>query len=158
MKIDPSKHIFGPESGEVIAMAPPTGGTITILGNPKSHAETKLCTLIQTLDPGALVPPHRHERAEQVLYFASGSGRVTIGDHTANVDPGTTVHVPRGVAHSILNTGGQPLSFVETTSPPGFEEAFRELAKLSAPTPDGVAAVLAQHDINLVDQEGENER
>ena len=36
---------------------------------------------------------------------------------------------------------------IETTSPPGFEQAFRELNKLSASGPEEVTEILTKHDI-----------
>ena len=135
-----------------MVMGPPTAGRITILANPANDPDTTLCTLIQTLDPGAAVPPHRHEKAEQALYFAAGFGEVTIAGHQVAAEPGVTVHVPKGVTHAIANPKDQPLSFVESTSPPGFEEAFRELGRLSSPTEETVAEILARHDILVVDE------
>ncbi len=147
MTFELAKHVFAPGEGEVLVMHPPTAGRITILVDPTNTGETCLCTLIQTLDPGAAVPLHRHDLAEQVLFVFSGRGRAMIAGEEIEAHPGTTVHVPKGIEHSITNTGGEPLSFLETTSPPGFQEAFRTLRQLSDPTPEDVARIAAEHDI-----------
>lgn len=154
MNFDPRKHIFPAGHGEVIAMKPPTAGSIRILGNPATDPGTNLCSLIQTLDPGAVVPPHRHEKSEQVLYFIAGCGEIVIAGETGQATPGVTVHVPKGITHAIRNSGTQPLSFLETTSPPGFERAFRELEKLSGSKPTEVAETLGRHDILIVSEAG----
>lgn len=50
----------------------PTAGSITILVDPANTGKTDLCTLIQTLNPGAAVPVH----------------------HSAGVSRGISVHEP----------------------------------------------------------------
>jgi mannose-6-phosphate isomerase-like protein (cupin superfamily) len=118
----------------------------TILVDPVNSGKTDLCTLIQTLDPGAAVPIHRHEKAEQVLFFLSGEGKASIAGHEIDVVPGT----PRSIAHGIANTGDESLSFLETTSPQGFQEAFRRLSQLSDPQPEQIGQIAAEYDI-LID-------
>ncbi len=145
-----TEHVIAPGEGEVLEMHGPTAGKITILVDPVNSGETALCTLIQTLDPGAAVPVHRHERAEQVLFFLSGVGKASIAGHEIDAIPGTTIHVPKGVRHGIANTGEEPLSFLETTSPPGFQETFRRLSQLSDPQPEQIGKIAAEFDI-LID-------
>ena len=147
MGIDLAKHVFRPGEGEALAMQGPTSGTVTILVDPENTGETQFCTLIQTLDPGAEVPIHRHEKAEQVLFFFGGRGKAVVEGHDVDLVPGTTLHVPRETWHGFRNTGDEPLCMIETTSPPGFEQAFRELCKLSASVPEAVTEILAKHDI-----------
>ena len=147
------EHVIAPGEGEVLEMHGPTAGKITILVDPVNSGETALCTLIQTLDPGAAVPVHRHEKAEQVLFFLSGVGKASIAGHEIDAIPGTTIHVPKGVKHGIANAGEEPLSFLETTSPPGFQETFRRLSQLSDPQPEQVAQIAAEYDI-LIDSGG----
>jgi len=144
---DPARHVLAPGEGEVIAMGGATAGRITILVDPTNTGETALCALIQTLDPGAAVPVHRHAKAEQVLRFLSGRATVSISGHDVEAKPGTTVHVPKGVEHGIANAGDDPLSFFEATTPPGFQEAFRAMSRLPEPTPEAVAAIAGEHDI-----------
>jgi mannose-6-phosphate isomerase-like protein (cupin superfamily) len=145
-----TEHVIAPGAGEVLEMHGPTAGKITILVDPVNSGKTDLCTLIQTLDPGAAVPIHRHEKAEQVLFFLSGEGKASIAGHEIDVVPGTTVHVPRSIAHGIANTGDESLSFLETTSPQGFQEAFRRLSQLSDPQPEQIGQIAAEYDI-LID-------
>ena len=151
MGLDLSKHVLAAGEGEVIEMHGPTAGSITILVDPVNTGNTDLCTLIQTLDPGAAVPIHRHDKAEQVLHFLSGRGRVSLSGHEIRAEPGTTVHVPKGVEHGIANAGDAPLSFLEATTPPGFQEAFRSMSRLSEPTPQAIAKIAGQYDILISD-------
>jgi len=87
----------------------------------------------RTLPVAPLIPP--------------GLRGVPIAGHTIRANPGTTVHVPKGIAHGIVNTGDEPLSFLEATSPPGFQEIFRKLSRLSEPNPEDIARLGAEYDI-----------
>lgn len=151
MSLDISKHVLPPGAGEVIEMRGPTAGSITILVDPAKTGKTDLCVLIQTLDPGAAVPVHRHDKAEQVLHFLSGCGTVSLSGCEIEAEPGTTVHVPKGVEHGIANPGVTPLSFLEATTPPGFQEAFRHMSRLPEPTPQAIAKIAGRHDILMSD-------
>ena len=150
MSIELAKHVVAPDGGELLEMHGPTAGTIRILVDPTNTGDTGLCTLIQSLNPGAAVPVHRHEKAEQVLFFLLGVGKASIAGHEIDAVPGTTIHVPKGVRHGIANTGEEPLSFLETTSPPGFQETFRRLSQLSDPQPEQIGQIAAEYDI-LID-------
>ena len=147
MSFDIAKHVFAPDEGEHLEWHGPVAGQVTIMIDPENSGPTGLCVLTQTLDPGAMVPVHRHEKAEQVLYILSGRGKVSIAGHEIEAKPGVTVHVPKGVAHGIANTEDEPLSILETTSPPGFQELFRKLSQLSEPNPEDIARIGAEHDI-----------
>lgn len=135
MSTDLSRYIVLPDQGEVLELGPPNAGKIIITVDPKNTGETRFCMLVQILNPGGVVPVHLHEREEQILFFYAGQGRASLDDQEMEVRPGTTVYVPRGMWHGITNTGTELLCILETTSPPGPENAFRELSQL-APSSD----------------------
>jgi mannose-6-phosphate isomerase-like protein (cupin superfamily) len=143
-----SKLVKQPGQGELINMYGPTAGSIRLLVDPKNSGDDAgLCVLIQTLDEGAAVPPHRHDKAEQVLYFVGGTGAVSLLGVEVSVEPGTVVFVPKGTDHAIFNRGEGSLSFLEATTPPGFENAFREMGGLPDAGPAEIAEIAARHDI-----------
>ena len=145
---DISKYVRQPGQGELIEMYGPTAGTIRLLVDPKNSGDgTGMCTLIQTLNQGAEVPMHRHDQAEQVLYFLRGTGRVSVLGVDVPAEPGTVVFVPKGTDHAIVNLGNGSLSFLETTTPPGFENAFREMSASPDAGPSEIAEIAAKHDI-----------
>lgn len=131
MSGDLSRYIVPSGQGEVLELGPPNAGKIIITVDPKNTGETRFCMLIQMLNPGGVVPVHLHEREEQILFFYAGHGRASLGDQEMEVHPGTTVYVPRQMWHGFTNSGTEPLCVFETTSPPGPENAFRELSQLS---------------------------
>lgn len=150
MSRDLSRHIVPPGHGEVLELGPPNAGTIIITVDPKNTGETRFCMLIQVLNPGGVVPVHLHEREEQILFFYAGHGRASLDDQEMEVQPGTTVYVPRQVWHGFTNTGTDLLCVFETTSPPGPENAFRELSRLSAPPDmDTLLGIAAKYGVRL---------
>ena len=149
MAVDLDRHVVTAGGGERLHWSGPAAGAVTILVDPKNSGETSFCVLVQTLDPGAMVPPHHHENAEQVLFVVSGQGTITLADRQLEASPGATVHVPKGTRHGISNSGGAPLQILEATSPPGFQEIFREMHRLGEPTLEDIVRIGAQHDIHM---------
>ena len=147
MSFDLAKHVFAPGEGEYLAWGGPAAGQVTIMIDPENSGPTGVCVLSQTLDPGSVVPVHHHEKAEQVLFIVSGRGEISVADQKVEAGPGVTVHVPMSVAHGIVNTGNEPLSILEVTSPSGFQEIFREMDRLSEPDLEDITRLGTQHDI-----------
>ena len=47
---------------------------------------------------------HSHEGQEEVYFFQSGKGEMTLGDETFSVSSGDMVLIPDGVFHKVKNT------------------------------------------------------
>lgn len=78
--------------------------------------------------PGKGHDRHNHPDAEEILYFLSGSGLQMIDDEAPfAVHAGDVVYIPRGVYHSTLNDGWEPLKILAIYNPGGSERALREL-------------------------------
>lgn len=66
-----------------------------------------------TLQPGATLPWHRHERCEKVYYVIRGDGVVGAGADRARVRGGHVHLVPQGVAHFLCNESPtEPLALI----------------------------------------------
>ena len=57
----------------------------------------------QWLEAGERVLLHTHP-VEEVLIFTAGAGEVALGETTAPVSAGVTVHIPAGEIHGFRNT------------------------------------------------------
>jgi mannose-6-phosphate isomerase-like protein (cupin superfamily) len=55
---------------------------------------------------------------------------VTIGDETRTVHAGEAIFTPRGVPHAVARPGDEPVRFLETILPAGFEGYFRAVAEM----------------------------
>lgn len=75
---------------------------------------TQLGFHLMTVMPGhAYSEFHRHLYEEQCFYVLSGRGEANIEDKTYAIGPGDFLGFPRrGVAHTISNSGTEPLVFL----------------------------------------------
>lgn len=82
--------------------------------------------------PGALVPPHRHTREDEISYVVAGEIGFRSDGREALLGPGGYIVKPRGELHAMWNAGAGPARMIEIISPAGFEEYFVELAAATA--------------------------
>jgi mannose-6-phosphate isomerase-like protein (cupin superfamily) len=78
--------------------------------------------------PGWGHETHVHANEEEVLQFIQGTGIQKVGDEEMEIRPGLTVDIPPNVPHSTANNGVMPVEFFAVYSPPGPEDALREMA------------------------------
>lgn len=62
----------------------------------------------QTLAPGAATPPHRHD-CEEVVLVEAGRGSLLIDGGMVEFGPDSTLVLPAGRDHQIVNSGDAPL-------------------------------------------------
>src|SRR6202142_547192 len=98
-----------------------------------SSAETGSVSIVEHLiSPGALVPPHRHTREEEVSYVVSGEIGSRSNGKEVTLAAGGYIVKPRGELHTMWNAGSTPARMIEIISPAGFEKYFFELAEAVA--------------------------
>ncbi len=69
---------------------------------------TSLSVWMQTIEPGAATPPHRHD-CDEVVVILAGRGRLHIGGEVQPFGPDQTIVLPAEVDHQIVNSGDAPL-------------------------------------------------
>ena len=74
-------------------------------------------TELVRLEPGDHSVPHV-EKWNHLLYFASGTGDVTISEQTWPVRPGTVCLVKAGERHSLRNLGSDDMIVLAIYDPP----------------------------------------
>jgi mannose-6-phosphate isomerase-like protein (cupin superfamily) len=79
----------------------------TTLANRDLGAE-RISMWRQTVAPGVATPPHRHD-CEEVVLVESGRGEVRLDDSVVEFGPDSTLVLPAGRDHQIVNTGDAPL-------------------------------------------------
>ena len=62
----------------------------------------------------------------------SGTLGALLGEEVVTAGPGNWVFKPRNQWHTFWNAGDTPCEIIEIISPAGFEDFFRELAKVWA--------------------------
>ena len=84
------------------------------------------CSLAEEVLPvGAKVGRHHHKETEEVYYILQGTGRMTVGEETRDVGPGDAVFIPRHHAHTLENTGQEPMTILLVCGPAhSFEDHY----------------------------------
>ncbi len=92
-------------------------------------AETGSISIVEhVFSPGALVPPHRHSREDEISYVVEGEIGFRSDGREVSLGAGGYIVKPRGELHSMWNAGPGPARMMEIISPAGFEDYFVELA------------------------------
>jgi oxalate decarboxylase/phosphoglucose isomerase-like protein (cupin superfamily) len=103
-------------------------GNVKLLSTPAVAGGNTMTFGMVVLEPGKGHSRHNHPDADEILFIISGEGEQMLDDHEpVRVRPGASIYVPRGVYHSTLNTGWEPLRFVVVYAPAGTEKVLREL-------------------------------
>jgi mannose-6-phosphate isomerase-like protein (cupin superfamily) len=95
-------------------------------------------------------PTHIHAAQDEWFFVREGQFDIRIGDKTHHLGPGDSLLAPRGVPHAFANTTETGRMLV-TFLPAGEMEAFFHAASaMTSPTPPEMAAVFAQHGMQVV--------
>lgn len=63
------------------------------------------------LEPGASIGMHTHTDNSEVIFVTSGTGTAICEGIEEHVAPGSCHYCPKGSAHTLCNTGSEPLLF-----------------------------------------------
>jgi quercetin dioxygenase-like cupin family protein len=87
-------------------------------------------TLVEDqLKPGFTLARHHHKKMTEIFYVLAGSVEFQFDDETVLAEAGTTISVPRDVAHAVTSPGGAKLLTI--FSPGGFDTYLEELVVLT---------------------------
>ena len=80
-------------------------GTLRWLCNAELQAGAQQTLGICHILPGQGNPLHYHPNCEEILYVLAGRGRHSLDGAWVELRPGTTIRVPTGVHHNLINEG-----------------------------------------------------
>ena len=70
---------------------------------------------------------HNHPTADEIIYVLSGEGDQMLDDKdTVRVTAGDSIWIPKGVYHSTVNRGNEPMRLIVVYAPAGAEQVLRE--------------------------------
>jgi mannose-6-phosphate isomerase-like protein (cupin superfamily) len=98
---------------EEVAKAEATAGRQFVLGAPCGSA-TQFIGLI----PPGRAPDHFHYY-DEVIYVLEGEGYLDISGEQAPIRPGTCIHLPKTLVHSLANTGEREMRVLGVFRPAG---------------------------------------
>jgi mannose-6-phosphate isomerase-like protein (cupin superfamily) len=91
--------------------------TSWILISEKTVGAKNLAMGVNKTHPGGMVPEHKHDTEEEVMFFLSGKGKFITEDEEIELEPGVCVYNPPGGKHKIVNTGDEDLEFIWIYAP-----------------------------------------
>lgn len=94
------------------------GGRVRIVDSSNFPAASTIAAALVELDPGAMRELHWHPTNDEWQYYISGQGQMTVfassgKARTFDFQAGDVGYVPFAMGHYILNTGNEPLRFLE---------------------------------------------
>jgi mannose-6-phosphate isomerase-like protein (cupin superfamily) len=163
----PPTVVMQPEDGDHLWVFAETrdelgpGGAFQIYVDPVRYPEALASFAKFGLGVGGALPVHSHDKTEEIAYFLSGQGAVTVYEDGTPEDvavrAGSVVYTPPGSWHAIKNTGEGPLILVFAAIPnekTGLLSFFRRIGAKPGEaatelTPEEFAKIAAEHDLIL---------
>jgi quercetin dioxygenase-like cupin family protein len=103
--------------------------------------------------PGLGIPPHVHDREDEIIYVVEGEYGILLGDRQFTAKTGDLIFFPRYIPHAFQNIGSKAGKTLWTVVPGGnFEDFFGELSALPAGEPDlaVVAGIFAKYGMEVL--------
>lgn len=73
--------------------------------------------VLMSLKPGEDIGEEKH-KGDQFFRFEKGEGKMVINGKESKLTNGSSVVVPEGAMHNVINTGKEPLKLYALYSPP----------------------------------------
>ena len=80
--------------------------------------------------PGFKTSWHQHNNCEETFYVLEGVLTVKIADKASEFPAGSYISLPRGTPHGQGNFSKNPVRFLTTLTPGGFEQFFKDRIEL----------------------------
>ncbi|MDP9146184.1 MAG: cupin domain-containing protein [Acidobacteriota bacterium] len=95
-------------------------------------------------DPGRQTSLHVHHSADEQFYALEGVISVWVDGSWHDLVPGALAVVPSGTPHALWNRSEQPVRFLNSGNPAGFEKFFADIETILAKSPSGSPEFFAE--------------
>jgi quercetin dioxygenase-like cupin family protein len=102
---------------------------------------------------GDMPPLHVHRASDECFYVMDGELTLFLPGEERRLRAGDFFLAPRGVPHS-YRVGDEACRMLVVSQPAGFERFVAAVARLDVPDPDRLAAIAAEHDIEILGPPG----
>ena len=86
---------------------------------PKDGGVKNVSMGMNITEVGSMIPDHKHEESEEVLFLISGRAKIVIeGEGEWEIGPETAFFSPMGKNHRVENIGDEPLRLIWVYCPP----------------------------------------
>ena len=90
------------------------------------------------LQPGKGHIRHNHPTADEIIYVVSGEADQMLDDEAPiRITAGDCIWIPKGVYHSTVNVGTEPIHLIVVYAPAGDEQALRQDPDVKITPPAG---------------------
>lgn len=96
------------------------------------YTAKNLQLVVMTLKPGEEIGEEVHPNIDQFFRFEAGNGKVIINDNEYNVTNGSSIIIPQGSKHNIINTGDKALQMYTIYTPPNHQDKIIFVTKTEA--------------------------
>lgn len=100
------------------------------------YTSTHSQLVVMSLVPGEDIGEEIHDDVDQFFRIEQGEGKVMLGEDTEIIKDGTSVVVPQGVKHNVINTGTVPLKLYTIYMPPHHKDGVLHKTKEEAEADD----------------------
>lgn len=83
------------------------GGVLVLKVGPRNSGATQVFVGTMDLPAGVVIPTHRHDTDEEVLYVLEGEVAVLLNDRELRAKTGDTVFIPAGTWMTVRNSGAR---------------------------------------------------
>lgn len=83
------------------------GGVLVLKVGPRNSGATQVFVGTMDLPAGVVIPTHRHDTDEEVLYILEGEVVVLLNDRELQAKTGDTVFIPVGTWMTVRNSGAR---------------------------------------------------
>jgi quercetin dioxygenase-like cupin family protein len=87
-----------------------------------------------TASPGVQTMLHRHPKTDETFFVLEGELTMYVDGKLSTLHHGDMAYVPKMTSHSFANLSDQPVRFLGTFTPSGFENSSPLLLKRAKPT------------------------
>jgi mannose-6-phosphate isomerase-like protein (cupin superfamily) len=141
--------VVGPEAGEVVQLGP---AAVRILKAGSTSAGRLGIAEIIVASHADGPPQHRHAAHDEGFYVVRGVARFTVGHAVHEAPAGTLLIVLPSPPHTFANAGDEPLVMLNTFTPSGYVQYFRDLRGTMHATGQDMAARRHMGDGSLRDR------
>ena len=117
-----------------------------------SDTDGSFALLESTGPAGDHTPLHVHHHDDEAFYVLEGEVTLWAGDETHVLRAGESAFALKGVPHA-LRVGDAPARWLVTSTPAGFEAFVRAVAA-TAPGPEELTRIAAEHGIEILGPPG----
>ena len=128
-------------------------GGLAVIKATATSTGGQLAIIEVTEPPGMEAPLHVHHNEDEGFYVLAGRVSLYLPGRRIDSQPGDFVLAPRGVPHA-YRVGDAPARWLVTSTPAGFERFVAAVAQLDELDPETLAAVAAEHDIEILGPPG----